>query len=527
VPLHVDLRPPLTPERLRVVLTSACYASVNLHNSLAAVRPVPPESPALVVSALASSASTLTALRGLPLVEPADHPEPGLAAFTQLRALELRQTSAALQVLRVTQLPASLTDLELSAVTFPRTGLPLFVGLDGLSSLRQITSAGHVSWKLGSWDDDAGERCQLRLPPVFEVCSAGPAPICCAGLRPIVLQDPKLQESVGAAHNQSQDAQRLLIVSFLVEAVVGFVILRFKYRRCFGSSVTQRCAWTWFTPRVGVAGAMTRTDLTMRRQDCLGPSARVYSPVQPIGSDSTWHMLHVTPQVLVIRSLLVWNVAPLIVVMKVVALIGLLRQAAAHHVQHEADRPTIVSRSPLLFMFADGGLTAARGPGTSLPPGIAGIRAQTNRFECRVDEWLPAEGRRGYPEDAVQLLCRTLQLTPAWYRQFQLTHHRPDKPLELTGRVWLAVANRQTLVEYPAMEFDGVVELAAAMQRFAHTETLSLYVGSSSYRSIFIQKTGGDLPVWCCHCEAHGGRPCIRCAGLPHVRELLKRETPA
>ena len=180
VPLHVDLRPPLTPERLRVVLSSARYASVNLHGSLTEVRPVPPESPALVVAALAGSASTLTALHGLPLVEPADHPEPGLAAFTRLRVLTLRQTWAALEVLRVAQLPASLTELQLSVDTNKRTSLPLFVGLDGLSSLRRITSAGHVRWKLGSWDDEAEEPCELSLPSSFEVGAVRPVPLLCA-----------------------------------------------------------------------------------------------------------------------------------------------------------------------------------------------------------------------------------------------------------------------------------------------------------------------------------------------------------
>jgi len=187
VPLHVDLRQPVTPERLRVVLSSACYASVNLHGSLTEARPVLPEVPALAVSALAGSASTLTALRGLPLVEPADHPEPGLAAFTRLRALALRQTWAALGVLRVAQLPASLTELHLLVDGTIPTNLPFFVGFDRLTNLRQITSAGHHSWMLGCWDDDEGERCQLRLPPGFEVCSADPAPMCCAGLRPSLL----------------------------------------------------------------------------------------------------------------------------------------------------------------------------------------------------------------------------------------------------------------------------------------------------------------------------------------------------
>ncbi len=171
VPLRVELRTPLTPtpERLRVILSSSCYASVNLHKTLTAERQAPLESPSLVVAALAGSAHTLTALRGLPLVEPSDHPELGLAAFTRLRALTLRQTSAALEVLRVTQLPASLTELRLSAKAGSQPSLPLFIGLDRLSSLRVLTLAGHTSWMLRSWDDDGNEGCRLRLPPSLKV----------------------------------------------------------------------------------------------------------------------------------------------------------------------------------------------------------------------------------------------------------------------------------------------------------------------------------------------------------------------
>ncbi len=73
---------------------------------------------------------------------------------------------------------------------------------------------------------------------------------------------------------------------------------------------------------------------------------------------------------------------------------------------------------------------------------IVGFLGQTNRLECWAGEWLPAEGHRGCPVDAVQLLCRALQLTPSCYRRFQLAHDQPDKPLEVSGRMWLAAANR-------------------------------------------------------------------------------------
>ena len=117
----------------------------------------------------------------------------------------------------------------------------------------------------------------------------------------------------------------------------------------------------------------------------------------------------------------------------------------------------------------------------------------------------------------MHLLCRALQLAPLSYRHFQLTHNRPDKPLEVSGHVWSAVGNRQTLVECPAAQFNGVAELAAAMQRFAPAEALSLYV-DPRWRSIIIDRTD-DLPVWRCHCEAEDGQApaaalqaCYKCA---------------
>lgn len=100
----------LPPERLRAVLSSVCWGSAILHISLLEQQQPPrPEVPSLVVAALAGSASTLIALHGLPLVEPADHPELELATFTRLRALTLHQsqTSDSLHTLRLTQLPAS------------------------------------------------------------------------------------------------------------------------------------------------------------------------------------------------------------------------------------------------------------------------------------------------------------------------------------------------------------------------------------------------------------------------------------
>ncbi len=155
-------------------------------------------------------------------------------------------------------------------------------------------------------------------------------------------------------------------------------------------------------------------------------------------------------------------------------------------------------------MIADGKMLAARGPGTRLPSGFAGLLVHTNSLHCLADEQVSTTAQRGYPEDAAQLLCRALRLAPSCYCHFQLAHDRPDRPLKVSGRVWLAVGNRQTLVECPSAEYADVAELAAAMQQYTSAEGLSLYV-APQYRSIIIRRTGDVLPAWHCQCEAESG----------------------
>lgn len=165
----------LPPERLRVALSSVCYSSVDLHDSLMHEQPPPAALPSLVVSALARSARTLTALHGLPWVEPADHPEAGLAAFICLLALTVIQTGDDLPVLRATHLPRSLEDVKL-VLDLPEVdddlcqAMPLLADFDRLRHLQKITVVEYRDWQFGREEDDMSQQWfPALLPPSLRV----------------------------------------------------------------------------------------------------------------------------------------------------------------------------------------------------------------------------------------------------------------------------------------------------------------------------------------------------------------------
>jgi len=183
-PLHLDVAEEFTdkptPQQLQAVLTSERFCGVRLYYSVQDEQwPPPPQLPPLVVSALAGSASMLTALHDLPLIEPrSGSPELVLAAFTQLRELSLRQTWH-LDVLRAAELPASLEDLQLIMDIPDNTDAlinedppPFFEAFDRLHSLRRITLTDFRSWQLHSWDDTESHWHPAPPPPSLEVCGA-------------------------------------------------------------------------------------------------------------------------------------------------------------------------------------------------------------------------------------------------------------------------------------------------------------------------------------------------------------------
>ena len=159
-PLNERFKKQPTHEQLLATLSSTCFASVRLYYSYDDEQwPPPPPLPPRLLTRLARSASTLTALHHLPLVKPWEEPSPddtgrGLAALTRLRALTLRQTWEHFAELRAGDLPPSLEDLKL-VMQHPRhvqsvhKDLPLFVDFDMLHNLRRLTLAEYWAWGYG------------------------------------------------------------------------------------------------------------------------------------------------------------------------------------------------------------------------------------------------------------------------------------------------------------------------------------------------------------------------------------------
>ena len=192
MPLHLVFEKQLAPERLQAALSSVrAVGSLTLHDS---VTKLPPDTPSLLVSALAeTSASTLTALHGLPLLKPDWEPEPDLTPFTALRALTLRQTLESPELLRAANLPASLEEMTLllsapvmKVFADPFASCPpLFVGFERLRNLRRITIENYFFWELSSWDDEAQSDGPAMFPPSLEVRTAVPLSALCASPFPV------------------------------------------------------------------------------------------------------------------------------------------------------------------------------------------------------------------------------------------------------------------------------------------------------------------------------------------------------
>ena len=196
----------LTPEQLQAALSSVACVSVRLHGSNTMQHP-PPNLPSLMVAALPRSASTLAVLHGLTLVEPQNDQQLGLAAFTRLCALTLRQTDD-LDTFIATYLPASLVDITLiqdlpesdEAVDMDP---PFIVGLEQLAALKRVTFEDYCSWRLGSWLHDGGQECPQQFPPSVEVCS----------LRSVIVnRNFLLLHKFGAASAIPQGLPQLLLV---------------------------------------------------------------------------------------------------------------------------------------------------------------------------------------------------------------------------------------------------------------------------------------------------------------------------
>ena len=162
VPLTMVIRLPsnplLTIEWVRTALQKVPFACVRLPYSF-----LDHPGPLGLVSALAGSVSTLTELRGLPAAELEDSQERGLAAFTRLRALTVRQTPESPVALSATLLPACLVELEIEAADPLETGSliapPPLGAFRKLDRLRRMVYTDFAQW---NWAAAPADNCSFR-----------------------------------------------------------------------------------------------------------------------------------------------------------------------------------------------------------------------------------------------------------------------------------------------------------------------------------------------------------------------------
>ncbi len=171
VPLRVVFQSRLASRKLRSALAAVPLGDVELPDSLMKLHR---RTLSAVVSALATSAATLTALRALPLQAALrDRPQLGLAALTELRALRLYQADDAPEGLQATRLPTSLQKLKLICFDPMDDGwdepmLPALVDFDRLHNLRRISLSQYERWRLSSRDHETGQLCALQVPHSLE-----------------------------------------------------------------------------------------------------------------------------------------------------------------------------------------------------------------------------------------------------------------------------------------------------------------------------------------------------------------------
>jgi len=142
---------------------------------------------------------------------------------------------------------------------------------------------------------------------------------------------------------------------------------------------------------------------------------------------------------------------------------------------------------------ADGNMPAWEGRGTNLPAGFATLRMETNLLRVWVTERQPPAGPGSEAlrdsTDPAQLLCRALRLAPACYRGFELAADQLDKPLEVLGHVSLPCGDAGSYAWHAATaEYHSIAELAAALQRFASAESVSVQL-SPDEQSVIMRRS--------------------------------------
>ena len=131
---------------------------------------------------------------------------------------------------------------------------------------------------------------------------------------------------------------------------------------------------------------------------------------------------------------------------------------------------------------AEGEMVAWEGDGTDITWGFAAIRVETGRMQCIAEEQ-PLDDQPGactrQTTDPVQLLCRALRLAPACYRRLELKPDKWDMPFCIGGEMYYDWMDRDNaydrLYANTPASFDSISELAAALQRCAAAEGLTVH----------------------------------------------------
>jgi len=499
VPLHLDIRTrqaleELPPDQLLKALSRGCIASVELHDSILRA---PREMQSSVLSALTRSASTLTVLHSLRL-EIANSQEAPLAAFTALRDLTLRHWQETGGILRAADLPSSLEEIRVELRARARksiatSGLPPLVAFDRLRDLRRITYANYDLWDLLSCDDE-GDVIPAQLPQSLEVCAVVPPHLLIlASVSPrggaVVMQHGAVCQPYCAEADRVPDDAACRSVASSSEEVIKASLPMQTVQLEAATIALQDISVDWPSSNSnddedGSGGGVSR----------LSPLGPVNDVTLEVGAEIIIDMVYTARPCPGAHRSIVCSSAGC------TACCGTASDSA--DTRWQCQRPCVAEWrqsgrvAQLRPATADGSVPAFEGCGTTLPLGFAAIRLETNRLSCHATEQQP-QARAG-PEaarrsiDPVQLLCSALQLAPACYCRFELAFGRENEPLHVFGCVILTCWNA-TMSWTATATFESIAELAAAMQRSASAESLSMHL-SADKQSIIVQRVEGELP---------------------------------
>ena len=165
-----------------------------------------------------------------------------------------------------------------------------------------------------------------------------------------------------------------------------------------------------------------------------------------------------------------------------------------------------------LFDGTAGKLVAWEGDGTSIHGDFAAVRMEIKHLSFEAQERLPlaaseAEALMRCCTDPVQLLCRSLRITPASFHRFELAAAEPGTPLQLEADVnvcWGPSDAGHHVRPNRTVSFASVAELASALQPCAAAEGVSVFL-SPEGPFVGLRRDGAQV-VWqqTSLCDAYG-----------------------